>query len=665
MANYNMNFNLNVIAGNDKSLKKDIIDSIERWNDENKSVSAHKQICDYLSRFCNMDLPRNFIREYEEMLLKLGLMPWYPGGRYQNLRNLISETKNPEGLAHFIAGSTCLANKWDINLEQLNYVKTTGIPIQHLTSAAKIYGEIDGGSFAELKREDVWNISFPQVLKLRKSCRSDSQFSKVLKIFLEELHRGVEGNKPLTKTHSYKYGVHIGEIISGRMPTRRIINRGENAIRLYIRMHFNLPKIPELWHSDALRVMHLSPFWQRVAVTCCAYKETFSGGRRKEVIWELVAHIMKHGIPDRDFLEKYENKELTKILVEEGTAVEWDRSYLLKGDFQRLTWMKYFGRVPNKKEIFELSRSLVRQLKPNFKFFMRLLKNIEMEPHTIEAAATLAIVFGARAADIVKEHSIHDAGINLFPPYSKDTVEFLYKNRGDTLQRAIRVANNIQGILMAGGNLNMPLKRLEEISASLTYENVLDMDLAQECAKHSISQEYFEKIQSICLSKEKIEVEYVPSVSAQNGAYKMYRLDKSDYRALFMGFYTDCCQHVVEGAGRSCAWHSMYNEKGATYVVERNGVIIAQSWTWRYGDTIVFDNVEVLGSSYSMETIKSLYKEVSEKMLDSLCVNRVHVGTGYDDVGLEEFKRTEAVSTPSGCYSDAYNQKLIIAKEVV
>jgi|GEM_PF-5875371 len=579
---------------------------------------------------------KSIYSRYHKELAKMGLTPWSSDNIVDFIRN------KPD----FVAGNIYLINKWGVTIAQLKYARENFVKVSHLVSAAKIWNEaisqnedipFDSLKFHELSIKEAWNPDTFSVLKLRGVCKSDTQFGKVLRIILRATNRP----SVMKRQDTYICGTHYAELFCHIIPTKKILSKGIPSVKRWIAFILNTGmKGRRVNGQDAIRASHLSPIWQRTAVSYL---------RNKKIDWEMLSEWMKNGVPN----------DIKSIK-------EADESCLLPADIKMFLWKKHYNRAPKNRALFRIDTDLVVMLKPNFKFLMRLIKNVDIDLHTATAAAKLAIVFGKDAKTIVDAvGNLHDAGINLTPPYSKEIVKFLFKNR-DRFISAVKLANNMLGIIHAGGNFEtMSFKELEKISRSIKYDNVRIPDLAIECAAHSISQDWFEKTQEVCLEKELPVYETVPSVYTTDGAYRMYRLDKSDYRALFMGFYTDCCQHVARGAGASCAWHSMYDENGAVYVVEYNGRIIAQSWTWRYGDTIVFDNVEVLGSSYSMETIKSLYKEVSEKMLDSLCVNRVHVGTGYDDVGLEEFKRTEAVSTPSGCYSDAYNQKLIIAKEVV
>lgn len=87
----------------------------------------------------------------------------------------------------------------------------------------------------------------------------------------------------------------------------------------------------------------------------------------------------------------------------------------------------------------------------------------------------------------------------------------------------------------------------------------------------------------------------IPYVEVKHGGYTFTRLDPDDPRTLFLGEYTYCCQSIG-GAAESCVWHGVESPNSGFYVVlDRKGDIVAQSWAWRKGDVLVFDNVEGIG----------------------------------------------------------------------
>lgn len=74
---------------------------------------------------------------------------------------------------------------------------------------------------------------------------------------------------------------------------------------------------------------------------------------------------------------------------------------------------------------------------------------------------------------------------------------------------------------------------------------------------------------------------------------KGYFLPRHDPRGLWLGHLTDCCQYPGS-AGQACAWAGHENPGMGFFIVEdRNGTVVAQSWTWADGKGgVCFDNVE-------------------------------------------------------------------------
>jgi hypothetical protein len=338
-------------------------------------------------------------------------------------------------------------------------------------------------------------------------------------------------------------------------------------------------------------------------------------------------------------------------------------------------WGYYgFTRYPKALHVKKLPVSLIKNLKKNFKFFLRIMKETDTkEEHTTKAAARIAICFGNRAeawiksdGDDIDDYSVHDAGIGLPDDKpSDDVVDWAFRNRkadkgilGNIMKRS--------SSLWEKYNINWKKAKLKEILQIMTlevYDNVVSQEFAQECANWSIAPENFEEYQSRWLSALKgATSESIPYVRISEGEFTMYRLYKDDPRGLFLGKHTKCCQYP-DGEASSSAWHGVENKDGAFFVVERRGTILAQSWTWRKGDTVVFDNVEAL-SNNSHDIIARLYREVAENIVGRFGINRVVVGDGYDDLGVEKYFPEPALHTvaPSGTYSDADNQWLIASK---
>lgn len=189
-------------------------------------------------------------------------------------------------------------------------------------------------------------------------------------------------------------------------------------------------------------------------------------------------------------------------------------------------------------------------------------------------------------------------------PYKNDEKfrEFFIKNLDSILRNHNEnsalisdVAKNFEKIRIINSNRKLTLNRAISYISSANYENINygNEALARTSLLAGYKDEDFEILQRIynigktrCLSSiPRIENKY-------NGySYEMLRLD--DPTHLTIGEFTTCCQKL-SNAGETCMEHSMLDKNGRVFVVkDKVGNVVAQSWVWRNGDTLCFDNIEV------------------------------------------------------------------------
>lgn len=347
------------------------------------------------------------------------------------------------------------------------------------------------------------------------------------------------------------------------------------------------------------------------------------------------------------------------------------------GTAKRLAWERVHGRAPKDSRVFWLPSECIERLP--MKIFLKIWNGLgeDKNDHDAIATANIAIVWKGNWQQWTGLfRSIHDAGINLNTNMSPEAKDYLWRHRKtEQLADLIRICSNWEAIkdLAIKQGLDIAFLGTKEVIAfasSLTYDGVKSYELARECAKWSINQDDFEDIQCVWLSRQ-LDRESIPYVEAtsENGEFRIYKLSRDDVRGLFLGHYTDCCQHPT-GAGSSCAQHGAESPDGGFFVVERHGKIIAMSWAWtavvKERKILVFDNVEVLGSNY-LDEIEQMYRSISSKLIGRLCVSEVRVGiSSYDDLSAgERFQHCEyPVTTPDGCYTDARKQALIAGEGV-
>ena len=110
---------------------------------------------------------------------------------------------------------------------------------------------------------------------------------------------------------------------------------------------------------------------------------------------------------------------------------------------------------------------------------------------------------------------------------------------------------------------------------------------------------------------------------------RIVRMDDPLHFAI--GEITNCCQTIGEGQpGESSMVHSAIERNGALFVVEeldetgRSTGIVSQSWTWRNGNRVCFDNVEVPNKVESQlkqiggfDEIMEVYQEAGKRMIET------------------------------------------------
>ena len=268
-----------------------------------------------------------------------------------------------------------------------------------------------------------------------------------------------------------------------------------------------------------------------------------------------------------------------------------------------------------------------------------------------------------------------DAGLSQVIPTTKKEVEGLSEANEKFIARAIDelglngeslgkiclvLKNKVQSEITDGALKDAPLEILFRKTITLDFEFDPEcIDLALEHAKWNGAYDYSARIEE--KFKDKKKAESIPAVEISIEEYRFRKLDSGDVRQLYAGEYTDCCQKIG-GAGESCVWHSWKSPEGATFVVEKNNKIIAQSWAWRNDDHLVFDNIEMLSGHLGNNKILELYQKAANAMKGKLGIEFFQIGLGHNDCSqLDALKKVEAdkmVESPKGVYSDANSNRV-------
>ena len=197
------------------------------------------------------------------------------------------------------------------------------------------------------------------------------------------------------------------------------------------------------------------------------------------------------------------------------------------------------------------------------------------------------------------------------------------------------------------------LKTIEERSLGAEYgenagiaKSLMDLGVPRLKINEAIKQgsRYTSKVEDL-----------LPQVNIIDGKYTLERLAVGDIAHLWVGLPTDCCQHL-NSVGKDCAISSYVSEKSSTYVLKREGQILAQSWVWidEEGKSVVIDSIEHkrgLDVSRISSMWLSLARELGKKFKVFIgstnygCTNAVV--DAWEDLGIIEAFTTNSYVKPT------------------
>jgi hypothetical protein len=258
-----------------------------------------------------------------------------------------------------------------------------------------------------------------------------------------------------------------------------------------------------------------------------------------------------------------------------------------------------------------------------------------------EYLVPLVTTFGSRSEEWLTKmtklgYSEHDATYWL-PLGGQGLGEFLFAQGERLRQRSISVSE-LGLICRVWHKLNMeerslPFRQLVTVCKARKYLVINHQEFALECANWGIFTRHYDYYERRFIRSLQI-ADLLPGIDATRDGIRAYFLPREDTRGLFLGEYTNCCQHPY-GNGEACAWYGQEKPNSGFLVFEDNSGIIAQSWTWinKSGD-LCFDNCEALGLEQREPTVILLYEEIAQKILEKMhSVNRVLLGANGDLYG--------------------------------
>ncbi len=335
-------------------------------------------------------------------------------------------------------------------------------------------------------------------------------------------------------------------------------------------------------------------------------------------------------------------------------------------------WEIHFNRIPQDKLIRKMDD--ITYWGHNKKKFSLLIKGIKdmrlsLDPdqedlleHELLALKKLIKWFGHEWRNFVSNYgtdTVHDIGINLpavsNSPFTSNQVKFLRNNK-TKWQDAIRIVRNWKQLLAAridplatGG-----FKKATEHLRKLRYNDIINetQNFAQECSKWNVSQNDFSKWSKKWLKHSEIKQETIPMIDITDGDWRFHRLYRDDPRGLFLGEYTECCQHP-DGAAPNAAWHGAINPNGAFVVLEHRDTIKFQSWVWRSGDALIFDNIEGSVKKELRKDAKEQYKKGVQAFKKVLGIKKTLIGTGRSKIKFKHPMHLD-YGIPRNTESDAF-----------
>lgn len=217
---------------------------------------------------------------------------------------------------------------------------------------------------------------------------------------------------------------------------------------------------------------------------------------------------------------------------------------------------------------------------------------------------------------------------------------------------------------------NVTRKILKKALLDLSYENVVNSEVASVCARATVSQAEFEVYQKIWderkENREKSPTR-IPTLSGTVGNLNWEMLDQRDENILVAGNETHCCQHPL-GLGGACIYYMLDNPETSTiFKISKKGnkKTHAQSFTWvdQENNILCFDNIEVNGNLMKDEILECYFDYVEKTKKTVFHFDSYTIGTGYSDLSLEKLSfasGSKKAKIPFSLgYSDASIQKLI------
>ena len=226
-----------------------------------------------------------------------------------------------------------------------------------------------------------------------------------------------------------------------------------------------------------------------------------------------------------------------------------------------------------------------------------------------------------------------------------DSTEINLKDWGDAV---LKCGPSMAKLVAFGDKLTSPIKSSDgrtwsmintrNSCAQFAYKKANQhRELANFCFTQLIDEKRFNEALKIIQNTKSNKRKRLPDIYIDGARFEMENvhlklLASDDFRGLFLGELTDCCQSIG-CAGEDCAEHGYISKHSGFYVIENSkGQVLGQSWVWR-GDNneLCFDSLETLGTRITGAQWSKILQEFAtelEQQKDAHDVTSLHIGLG-------------------------------------
>lgn len=148
-------------------------------------------------------------------------------------------------------------------------------------------------------------------------------------------------------------------------------------------------------------------------------------------------------------------------------------------------------------------------------------------------------------------------------------------------------------------------------------------------AYNAVKESYFDMNKRNCSS--------IPKVKGKLDDLEYEILDLNDLEQMSVGYRTYCC-FTFDGASSDSFKSACRDEDSRIFVLKKNNAIVAQSWVWRNGNIVCFDNIEIVGTSKDKQRDEQFYKAYEEAAHSIMDVSSKEEPVQAVTIGIENTK---------------------------